>query len=212
MMNRRRIMLMQIVKQDELLPREYQRVEYIESSGTQWIDTGVSASIAHKLKWELDAQMLSSLEVNGCFFGSRSSSTRYYQFCHNAGVNGWITQSGGVTYKDVGQKNNDRNQFVYDVKNAIFTQNSTSYTVQQAQSVTDSTTVGLFARKDYGNVLSRQSSVRLWSFKVYENDVVIRDFIPCYRKSDNEIGVYDIVNDLFYTNQGTGEFLKGDDI
>ena len=45
--------------------------------------------------------------------------------------------------------------------------------------------------------------------KISENGILIRNFIPCYRKSDNEIGLYDIVNNVFYTNQGTGEFLKG---
>ena len=43
----------------------------------------------------------------------------------------------------------------------------------------------------------------------YDGDTLIRNYIPCYRKSDNEIGLYDIVNNVFYTNQGTGVFLKG---
>lgn len=36
--------------------------------------------------------------------------------------------------------------------------------------------------------------------------------IPCYRKSDNVIGMYDLANDVFYTNQGTGTFSKGVDM
>lgn len=36
--------------------------------------------------------------------------------------------------------------------------------------------------------------------------------VPCYRKSDNEIGMYDMFSGNFYTNAGTGKFSKGNDI
>jgi hypothetical protein len=55
--------------------------------------------------------------------------------------------------------------------------------------------------------------IRLYSF-VVTNAYGIPQvcLIPCYRKSDNEIGVYDIINEKFYTNIGTGTFTKGADV
>jgi hypothetical protein len=47
---------------------------------------------------------------------------------------------------------------------------------------------------------------------LYDNNVLVRDFIPCYRKSDNEIGLYDVVNGVFYANAGSGTFTKGNNI
>ncbi len=44
---------------------------------------------------------------------------------------------------------------------------------------------------------------------MYDNGTLVRDFIPCYRKQDGVIGMYDLANDVFYTNAGTGTFLKG---
>ena len=41
------------------------------------------------------------------------------------------------------------------------------------------------------------------------NNEIKADFIPCYRITDNEIGLYNLVDNQFYTNQGTGEFLYG---
>lgn len=38
------------------------------------------------------------------------------------------------------------------------------------------------------------------------------DLIPCYRKSDGEIGMYDIVSGAFFANAGTGSFTKGADV
>lgn len=48
-----------------------------------------------------------------------------------------------------------------------------------------------------------------YSFKIWNGDTKLRDFIPCYRKSDTVAGMYDIVNKVFYTNCGTGQFLLG---
>lgn len=38
------------------------------------------------------------------------------------------------------------------------------------------------------------------------------NLIPVYRKSDSKPGLYDTVNDIFYTNQGSGEFVVGDPV
>ncbi len=53
------------------------------------------------------------------------------------------------------------------------------------------------------------SGLRLYYFKVYQSNVLIRDFIPVYRKSDHMVGLYDKVNDFFYQNQGSGAFTPG---
>ena len=46
----------------------------------------------------------------------------------------------------------------------------------------------------------------LYRLTIKENDVIVRDYIPCYRKSDSKPGLYDIVNKQFYTNASSGEF------
>ena len=48
--------------------------------------------------------------------------------------------------------------------------------------------------------------------KIIDNGDVVRELIPCYRKSDDEIGMYDLVSETFFTNQGTGTFIKGADV
>jgi hypothetical protein len=53
---------------------------------------------------------------------------------------------------------------------------------------------------------------KIYNVKIYTSGNLVRDFIPCYRKSDDVIGLYDLVNDAFYTNAGTGTFTKGGDI
>ena len=50
----------------------------------------------------------------------------------------------------------------------------------------------------------------LYSCKLYDGSTLIRDFIPAVRLSDGEAGLYDVVNDVFYTNAGTGKFTYGE--
>ena len=51
--------------------------------------------------------------------------------------------------------------------------------------------------------------MKLYSYKIYKNNELILDLVPCYRNSDNEIGIYDLVNNNFLTNQGAGTFTYG---
>lgn len=53
---------------------------------------------------------------------------------------------------------------------------------------------------------------KIYEFKLYDNDILVRNFIPCYRKSDNVAGMYDIVSGKFFTNDGTGSFAVGNNI
>ena len=57
-----------------------------------------------------------------------------------------------------------------------------------------------------------QGIFKLFSCQIYDGNNKIRDFIPAKRNSDNVIGLYDKLNNKFYTNSGTGTFLSGKEI
>lgn len=46
-------------------------------------------------------------------------------------------------------------------------------------------------------------------FKIYDESILVSDFVPC-ENAIGELGFYDIVNDVFYENEGTGEFIGGE--
>ena len=57
----------------------------------------------------------------------------------------------------------------------------------------------------------------VYVFKAFMPDkdlktIPLFDFVPCYRKSDGEVGFYEMVNGKYYTNVGPGEFGKGPDV
>jgi hypothetical protein len=56
------------------------------------------------------------------------------------------------------------------------------------------------------NATTSFSYQKHYGTKITLNSILVRNYIPCYRKSDNKPGLYDLVNGVFYTNAGTGEF------
>lgn len=72
--------------------------------------------------------------------------------------------------------------------------------------------LSIFGLNDINNLPQFIPNAKIYSFVCYLNDLIVANFIPCYRKSDNEIGLFDTVNRVFYTNAGTGTFLKGADV
>ena len=57
------------------------------------------------------------------------------------------------------------------------------------------------------------AKVKLYQLTIKLNNILIRDFIPCYRISDNKKGLYDFVEGKFYANQGSGDdFIAGPEV
>lgn len=50
----------------------------------------------------------------------------------------------------------------------------------------------------------------IYRFTAKKDGVVIGDYVPVQRISDNEVGLYDIINNVFYINSGSGDFIPGD--
>lgn len=190
------------------LPPEYQAVEYIESTGTQYIDTG--------FKPNQDTRIISDFYMNTYSsgyrvpFGTRVSNT--YQFfigsAHEGGRDDWYYRYGSVNYDSSpkgdppvdGMHHADLNKNVYTLDNFTHTFSPSTF-----QSSHNCYIFGVNANGSVGD----GPSMKLYSFLLYDNEKLIREFIPCYRKSDNVVGLYDIINDVFYTNRGTGTFSKG---
>ena len=79
-----------------------------------------------------------------------------------------------------------------------------------SSTVTEDSTIHniLFGRTT--SATARQlSAVKIYRFRCEENGVAVRDMYPCKRDSDDVLGMYDVVNDVFYDNDGSGTFTGG---
>lgn len=52
---------------------------------------------------------------------------------------------------------------------------------------------------------------KLYSFKIWEDDVLVRYYVPCYRRIDGVVGIYDLLHDVFIRCTG-GSFIRGPEI
>ena len=182
------------------LPEEYQQVEYIQSAGTQYIITDYYYTINDEI--EIGVAFMEQ-EVDKAVFGAYQA---YNQVCELGYMSNHFRGNIDGNYMsaplyEVGIK--------YDLN---FKNNSWEYegtTFGKAGGITMTIPAYIFAR-NYSDKKLSQSKV--YYLRIYRNENLIVNFVPCYRISDNVIGMYDIVNDVFYTNSGTGSFEKGNNI
>lgn len=184
------------------LPDEYQEVEYIQSGGTQYIDTGINPKI--KPRVVVNMMLLNSADKD--YWGNKAidGSAYYANFA-----------SGILMYYRYGKTNSINtgvsapfNEFhEWDVSNAIYLDKVKLYTTNNVYTYNaNQSNIYLFkSARSYGNF-------RASYFILYDGDEKVREYYPCYRKSDNAIGLFDKVSNTFFPNLGSGVFIKGNDI
>ena len=202
-----------------ILPSGYQEVEYIKSTGTQYIDTGVSAldkaydnanSIIH-YSMDIDFQFdeWQNAKATNIIAGFGSSTGNWIGYNNDVG-NIAMGTTEGTYFTDNNPTARHSYHYAYDSdgKTGRFVRDDNAY-ITRENTVGSSNTRNLWLFSAYGTFWS---IAKIYSCVVYKDSVKVRELYPCYRTSDNEIGMYDIVNDVFYTNSGTGTFLKGSDV
>ena len=189
----------------ESLPIEYQEVEYIESTGTQYIDTGVVPN--DNTQWELTFQMTATegTRINGRY--DNGIPTARFDI---GMINGSTWFLGVGTDISVGTVDTNKHTVVLDSKNYTAEFDGTIYDIPKG-TMTSIYSVYLFARNVSGDT-SYYCNEKIYSSKLHQNGELVRNFIPCYRKSDNMAGLYDLVNNEFYSNNGDGAFGVGQNI
>lgn len=192
------------------LPSEYQEVEYIENSGTQYINTGITPGKNYKFEIKfMDTTAENSFYATGA--RASSSGTIYY------GINGSsVTGNILVSSTTINSGAYRMKNYIYECS-ANFNEDKTGTAYLKCLTTDDEFTgtqnavlpnnytykVMLFAVRS-ANIVN---SMRLYYFKQWRNGDLMRDFVPCYRKADNVAGLYDKVTKTFYTNNGTGDFI-----
>lgn len=188
---------MATIKRD--LPSGYTQLEYIESTGTQYIDTGVKA--VQKSKVLMDFMFFSGTALFGTYDSNKSFAFQY----SNGKWYGYYGNSYGAGTTAVTNKrstlNADGAKMYVDGVSAYSGNGSFSY------SATSSTNMLLFGLYNSGTP-NYFSNMRLYSCQIYGSTGLVRDYVPC-KNSSNTIGLYDLINNTFSTNAGSGAFTAG---
>lgn len=197
------------------LPVEYQEVEYLESTGTQYIKTNYTPTATEDMKIEMDYMFTKTQSGDSFLFGAKASGTSPITFqCECFANERWYCGSGLYQFRnvlgDVGASLNKRYSFIIDGNVLKIDDNSASSTGTQSNLY--SVPLYVFAGNWDEATKFINKGARIYNLSFTANGVKEADFIPCYRKSDSEPGMYDTVTKQFFTNQGTGTFIVGNDV
>ena len=197
-----------------LLPAGYEELKYIESTGTQYIDTGVV--ITPTMAVEVDVRV-TVIETQSRIFGNAQDSTPGYM-SFALYMNGWSPSQWATAMKDDGGDwvtstvSADTARHVHKLD---CTSSTRKYKLDGDDKgnahprVTKSTDGSLYLFANHGATTGGFTKMVLYSCKIYDNGEVVHDFVPARRLSDLALGLYNIKEGVFLVNSGTGKFLPG---
>lgn len=191
----------------------YTELEYIQSTGTQYIDTGFKPNNNSKVEINMYYKKGTSSNVGMFLYGARNEGAVAMFGCY-------IDASTDLSHGDrvearygtqnasrLSISNASRHYFIQD-KNKFIIDNSTTQTLNTATFQTNYN-MTIFAMNTGGTVGTYTlNGNRLYYMRIYDNGNLVRDFIPVL-DSNNVPCLYDKVTKSFFYNAGTGTFNYG---
>ena len=196
------------------LPSGYTQLDYIESTGQEYIDTKIDA--AGDVTAVMDFMPLGYTGGGylGTCEGGDSSDWRFL----DSDAYGTIFDCGNARVnlgKDV-SINNKRVTLSCGIENDRVTvrlDDSAGLRIAEGSANSEGTIAAKSIRvfgihQGWGNPPDSCVAMRLYSLKLKKGGTLVRDFVPCQRDSDGAYGLYDRVEGMFYGNKsGKGAFV-----
>ena len=187
------------------LPSGYKQLEYIQSSGSQYIDTSFKPNQNTRVVMEMEFPTAPTSDRILCGARAGSWGDRMFTITY-VNSKSWWQFTYGSSYSTTSVTAAINTRFSVDQNKNVGTVNGVSSSAT-ANTFTSSLNAFIFCQNNGGSA-SNFSSFRLFRFSMYDNGTLVRDFIPC-QKQDGTLGLWDDVNSVFYGNAGTGTFTAG---
>lgn len=181
--------------------RNYVELEYLESTGTQYIDTGVNPTKQTNVEVIYKVLQYSSgnnvaiygaySQQVGCFIGAINNGVNY--------INDTNVSSSSVPAFELNTIYKDLNVEITLIRNGK------NYVIPQVEA--SDFNIYIFGRNASGKV-ERIGQTQIYKLKIIQDSVLVRDFIPVLDLSGVPC-MYDRVTNEFFYNQGTGQFIAG---
>ena len=183
-----------------------QELEYLESDGGQYIDTGVNGTNSTKIETEFE---IKSDNKDGFVYGARTNaSNKLFSlsinsdngaiFCGFLNINHSATLPSGIPFYNYRMKTSHSiNGFNINGINVINFLSSTDYITEH--------TILLFGLWSDGGIDRRLFKGKIYSFKIWKNGISLRNFTPVL-DPEGVPAMLDTVENKLYYNQGSGQF------
>lgn len=196
------------------LPPDFQKANYLQAQGDRSvIDTGVPGNndnLSFHFKFNVDR----FIAYRG-FFTNYASETANCWRLSEGRSSGFIfnvnTKTGSSTAYSYGSFLNKDTEVNLDRYYLIIHTDGTTWTKQSSLTAgtENNTTIYINSSRRYAR--TNDDVIKWYFFKIFDNGKLIRNYVPCYRKSDNKAGFYDTVNHTFNPSIGTQDFIAGND-
>lgn len=192
-----------------VLPDGYKACKWIanptEGTGA-YIDTGIHCASGVRICGKVENGMAGS--TNKFIFGATDAS------------NAKMIQGGAPSNTTVHKFEFKNSTFSKGYYNAVATEHTfdlskdrliydgTEYQSSPAPTATFTSDYPIYMCGRYFKYYSNTycAVAKYYYFQIYENDVLVRDFVPAYEQSSGKYGMYDLENDTFYSSASSVEF------
>lgn len=181
----------------------YKELSYIETTGTQYLNLGVP--LWSNNNWAVETKIRMSKLYDYQHLLSVNDDDTYHET--------WVNASG---YYCVRLKKDAKKEVVklaanttYILKNEF---NNGSCKVYVGSELKNTYSFGTFSCADNLRFGKRDSGWfigRIYSIKLWQDGVLIRNFVPAKNLETGAAGMWDKVNNIFITNAGSGTFGEG---
>lgn len=197
------------------LPSDFIKLKYLESTGTQIIKTGIIPTDSTGIYVDAYHTKYNG-NTNGSTIGLRNTNGNTYFFAprvmrdtNGAGF-GWgafTTPGGNGNCRYEGTLN-----FLND-RQAVITAPAFAQRINAlgTLSFTPTKDLYMFGMNNYDGAATSYSTYRIYRAKISEGLEIVRDFVPAYDQRTTKPCMYDLINNVAYYNDGTGEFLYNRD-
>ena len=199
-----------VIEKAETLPYDAE-IEYIESTGTQYINTEIVPDIntCVIIRGRYNEYVATSV-LCGARVGTGNTNRFFPWGCEGANQKNRFVIGNSSFYSDVNYGSTIYNLYFNDPLHNVVLNGSRLGTYSSTSfSVSSNNPLYLFGTSGYGTNLYL-SKARVYFFVIIKNNAVVRDYIPV---RVGQVGyMYDRVSGTLFSNAGTGSFTLGSDV
>ena len=190
------------------LPSGYTQVEYLECTGTQWLDTGFIANDGMVV--DAKVKPVNNYMYIGSIIQSSPNTSRNLIWYSSDSYSLQKLDNYNTKYVDDGTNPaiihcDTTGTKIYCTINGVEIINTTT-----TGTLTNQTNTVKISFSDFGSTVR---TGRYYYVIIHNsNGELVKNLIPCRRNSDSVLGMYDTVSGNFLTNAGTGTFIAGNNI
>lgn len=189
----------------------YTPLSYLESTGTQYINTG------HAFKDDYQFEITFENITPSCtVFGGRTTSVRTAIIFQHAESNNTVLCIAGLNavttpfiFGDLSKGKHTIKMSIASNKGSAWVDGVLKYSnVSFTGTYISGTPQAIFGDTYDSSTVKELTSSKVYSLKMWQNGKLVRNFIPVL-DANNKPCMYDKENDKYYYNSGTGNFLIG---